>query len=83
MEKKIEPRTYEWVKENMRKANERYRNSNRERFNQKQKEYYDYSRKEDEEYKQKMRKKALDYYYRKEAEKAEQARRIEAEGSIL
>ena len=60
MEKKIEPRTYEWVKENMRKANEKYRNSNRERFNQKQKEYYN-SHKEDEEFKQKMRKKALDY----------------------
>ena len=37
MEKIIEARTYEWVKKNMRKANERYRNSNRERFNQKQK----------------------------------------------
>lgn len=79
MEKKIEPRTYEWVKENMRKANERYRNSNRERFNQKQKEYYN-SHKEDEEFKQKMRKKALDYYYRKKAEKAKKA---EAEDSVL
>ena len=79
MEKTIEPRTYEWVKENMRKANERYRNSNRERFNQKQKEYYD-SHKEDKEYKQKMRKKALDYYYRKKAEKAKQ---LESEVSVL
>ena len=79
MEKIIEPRTYEWVKENMRKANERYRNSNRERFNQKQKEYYN-SRKEDEEFKQKMRKKALDYYYRKKAGKAKE---IEVEGSVI
>jgi len=79
MEKTIEPRTYEWVKENMRKANERYRNSNRERFNQKQKEYYN-SHKEDEEFKQKMRKKALDYYYRKKAEKAKEA---DAEGSVF
>ena len=58
MEKIIEPRTYEWVKENMRKANERYRSSNRERFNQKQKEYYD-SHKADEEYMQKRRKRHL------------------------
>ena len=79
MEKSIEPRTYEWVKKNMRKANERYRNSNRERFNQNQKEYYE-SHKEDEEYKQKMRKMALDYYYRKKAEKAKQ---LESEVSVL
>ena len=58
MDKIIEPRTYEWVKENMRKANERYRSSNRERFNQKQKEYYD-SHKADEEYMQKRRKRHL------------------------
>ncbi len=58
MEKIIEPRTYEWVKENMRKANERYRSSNRERLNQKQKEYYD-SHKADEEYMQKRRKRHL------------------------
>ena len=57
MEKSIQPRTYEWVKEKMRKANERYRNSNRERFNQKQKEYYE-SHKNDEEYLQKMRERA-------------------------
>jgi len=79
MEKIIEPRTYEWVKENMRKANERYRISNRERFNQKQKEYYD-SHKADEEYMQKRRKKALDYYYRKKAEKTKQ---VEADDSVL
>ena len=60
---------YGWVKESMNRANKKYRESNRERYNEKQKKFYD-AHKDDEEYKQKMRTKALAYYYRKKAEKA-------------
>jgi len=77
-----ERKTYEWIRETMRKANQKYRNSNRERFNQMQKNFYD-AHKGDEEYMQKRRKNALEYYYRKKAEKAEKEKQKEAQSSVL
>ena len=47
-----ERKTYEWIRETMRKANQKYRNANRERFNQMQKNFYE-AHKEDEAYMQK------------------------------
>jgi hypothetical protein len=59
---------YEKIRESMRKANEKYRNANKDELNKTQKEMYDIT-KMDEEFKQKTRAKALAYYYRKKAEK--------------
>jgi len=64
---------YQWVRESMRKANTKYRNSNREAYNLIQRKYYE-THKDDEEYKQKLRTKALAYYYRKKAKKEEECR---------
>ena len=66
---------YQWVKESMRKANAKYRNSNREAYNFKQRKYYETHR-DNEEYKQKLRTKALAYYYRKKAKKEEEYRAV-------
>ena len=72
-------KTYQWIRESIRRANRKYRNSNQERYNQIQKDYY-HAHKEDEEYMIKLRKKALDYYYRKKTERTMQA---EADISVL
>jgi len=62
---------YEKIRESMRKANEKYRNANKDELNKKQKEMYDINKTNDE-FKQKTRAKALAYYYRKKAEKKAQ-----------
>jgi hypothetical protein len=70
---------YQWVREAMKKANEKYRSSHREEYNLCQKKYYD-AHKTDPEYMQRMRKKAREYYHRKKAEKR---RQMEPDGFIL
>jgi len=72
MEKLDETKTYEWVKESMRRANAKYREANREAFNARQKKFYDLH-KNDEVYKERLKAKARAYYQKKKIQKLTEA----------
>ena len=69
------PAPYSWVKEAMKRANDKYRRSHLELTAEKQRKYYE-RRKDDESFKKMQREKALRYYYKKKERKENESKKV-------
>ena len=65
------PAPYSWVKEAMKRANNKYRTTHLGVIAEKQRKYYE-KRKNDESFQKMQREKALRYYYNKKERKAKE-----------
>ena len=68
------PAPYSWVKDAMKRANDKYRKSHLKEIAEKHRIYYE-KRKNDESFKKMQREKALRYYYNKKARKEEEPKK--------